>query len=102
MFMLWIPLPMMTFQIRLSLAPHFFSFGGGHSGKMYAFFLFLLIFSRKKKNFGSKTVHLTLSCHVQEGIVRVKLAKILAGIDDVHYERSVATGENIKAVSAGI
>ncbi|XP_021829560.1 probable arabinosyltransferase ARAD1 [Prunus avium] len=34
-----------------------------------------------------------------EGIVRVKLAKILAGYDDVHYERSVATGDNIKASS---
>ncbi|KAL6193115.1 hypothetical protein ACLB2K_034199 [Fragaria x ananassa] len=31
-----------------------------------------------------------------EGIVRAKLAKVLAGYDDVHYERSVATGENIK------
>lgn len=39
-----------------------------------------------------------MSFHVQEGIVRVKLAKVLAGYDDVHYERSVATGENIKAV----
>lgn len=37
---------------------------------------------------------------LQEGIVRVKLAKILAGYDDVHYERSVATGENIKVVSS--
>jgi hypothetical protein len=35
---------------------------------------------------------------LQEGIVRVKLAKILAGYDDVYYERSVATGENIRAV----
>lgn len=35
---------------------------------------------------------------MQEGIVRVKLAKVLAGYDDVHYERSVATGENIKSV----
>ncbi|KAF5449354.1 hypothetical protein F2P56_029811 [Juglans regia] len=33
-----------------------------------------------------------------EGIVRVKLAKILAAYDDVHYERSVATDENIKVV----
>lgn len=39
-----------------------------------------------------------MSCLVQEGIVRVKLTKVLAGYDDVHYERSVATGENIKAV----
>ncbi|KAJ1407355.1 Exostosin-like [Sesbania bispinosa] len=37
-----------------------------------------------------------------EGIVRVKLAKILSGYDDVHYERSVATGENIKASSKGM
>ncbi|XP_062157113.1 probable arabinosyltransferase ARAD1 [Alnus glutinosa] len=37
-----------------------------------------------------------------EGIVRVKLAKILAGYDDVHYERSVATGENIRASSQGM
>ncbi|KAG5155014.1 hypothetical protein JHK82_012983 [Glycine max] len=37
-----------------------------------------------------------------EGIVRVKLAKILAGYDDVHYERSVATEENIKASSKGM
>ncbi|KAG7975390.1 hypothetical protein I3843_06G095800 [Carya illinoinensis] len=37
-----------------------------------------------------------------EGIVRVKLAKILAGYDDVHYERSVATGENIKVSSQGM
>ncbi|XP_027191823.1 probable arabinosyltransferase ARAD1 isoform X3 [Cicer arietinum] len=32
-----------------------------------------------------------------EGIVRAKLTKILSGYSDVHYERSVATGENIKA-----
>ncbi|KAK7319048.1 hypothetical protein RJT34_03758 [Clitoria ternatea] len=37
-----------------------------------------------------------------EGIVRVKLAKILSGYDDVHYERSVATVENIKASSKGM
>lgn len=37
-----------------------------------------------------------------EGIVRVKLAKILSGYDDVHYERSVATGENIKASAKGM
>lgn len=37
-----------------------------------------------------------------EGIVRVKLAKILTGYDDVHYERSVATSENIKASSRGM
>lgn len=37
-----------------------------------------------------------------EGIVRVKLAKVLAGYDDVRYERSVATGENIKASSLGM
>jgi hypothetical protein len=39
---------------------------------------------------------------LQEGIIRVKLAKILAGYDDVHYERSVATGENIKLVCSGL
>lgn len=39
---------------------------------------------------------------LQEGIVRVKLAKILAGYDDVHYERSVATSENIRAVCSGL
>lgn len=38
----------------------------------------------------------------QEGIVRVKLAKILSGYDDVHYERSVATDENIKLVCSGL
>ncbi|KAF5449351.1 hypothetical protein F2P56_029810 [Juglans regia] len=38
----------------------------------------------------------------QEGIVRVKLAKILAAYDDVHYERSVATDENIKVSSQGM
>ncbi|XP_062110660.1 probable arabinosyltransferase ARAD1 [Humulus lupulus] len=37
-----------------------------------------------------------------EGIVRVKLAKVLAGYDDILYERSVATGENIKASSLGM
>ncbi|XP_075656574.1 putative arabinosyltransferase ARAD1 isoform X1 [Castanea sativa] len=37
-----------------------------------------------------------------EGIVRVKLAKILSGYDDVHYERSVATDENIKLSSKGM
>ncbi|CAJ1960301.1 unnamed protein product [Sphenostylis stenocarpa] len=37
-----------------------------------------------------------------EGIVRVKLAKILSGYDDVHYERSVATEENIKLSSKGM
>ncbi|XP_027342821.1 probable arabinosyltransferase ARAD1 [Abrus precatorius] len=37
-----------------------------------------------------------------DGIVRVKLAKILSGYDDVHYERSVATGDNIKASSKGM
>ncbi|KAI9080902.1 hypothetical protein K1719_037211 [Acacia pycnantha] len=37
-----------------------------------------------------------------EGIVRVKLANILSGYDDVHYERSVATGENIKLSSKGM
>ncbi|KAJ7957575.1 Exostosin-like [Quillaja saponaria] len=37
-----------------------------------------------------------------EGIVRVKLGKILAGYDDVHYEQSVATGENIKLSTKGM
>ncbi|CAI8616986.1 unnamed protein product [Vicia faba] len=37
-----------------------------------------------------------------EGIVRAKLAKILTGYSDVHYERSVATEENIKASSKGM
>jgi hypothetical protein len=35
---------------------------------------------------------------LQKGIVRAKFTKILAGFDDVHYERSYATGENIKLV----
>ena len=35
---------------------------------------------------------------LQEGIVRSKLAKILEGIDGVHFENSLATGEGIKAV----
>ena len=35
---------------------------------------------------------------LQEGIVRAKLAKLLAGYDDVIYEESVASGANIKAV----
>ncbi|XP_061338752.1 probable arabinosyltransferase ARAD1 [Gastrolobium bilobum] len=38
----------------------------------------------------------------KEGKIRVKLAKILAGYDDVRYERSVATGENIKLSSQGM
>ncbi|XP_052186255.1 probable arabinosyltransferase ARAD1 isoform X3 [Diospyros lotus] len=37
-----------------------------------------------------------------EGIVRAKLAKILVGIGDVHYERSYATGESIKMSSEGM
>ncbi|XP_061360753.1 probable arabinosyltransferase ARAD1 [Gastrolobium bilobum] len=37
-----------------------------------------------------------------EGIIRAKLAKILDGYDDVHYERSVASEENIKASSKGM
>lgn len=36
--------------------------------------------------------------YLQEGIVRAKLAKILAGYDDVLYERSIATVESIKMV----
>ncbi|KAK3443325.1 hypothetical protein EUGRSUZ_B03487 [Eucalyptus grandis] len=37
-----------------------------------------------------------------EGIVRAKLAKILAGYDDVHYERSIATVESIKKSTQGM
>ncbi|XAR48170.1 Xylogalacturonan beta-1,3-xylosyltransferase [Bertholletia excelsa] len=37
-----------------------------------------------------------------EGKVRAKLAKILAGNEDVHYERSYASGDNIKASSEGM
>ncbi|KAA8528980.1 hypothetical protein F0562_033532 [Nyssa sinensis] len=37
-----------------------------------------------------------------EGVVRSKLAKILVGYEDVHYERSFATGETIKASSQGM
>uniref|UniRef100_A0A5B6ZHS9 Putative arabinosyltransferase ARAD1 n=1 Tax=Davidia involucrata TaxID=16924 RepID=A0A5B6ZHS9_DAVIN len=37
-----------------------------------------------------------------EGVVRSKLAKILVGYEDVHYEQSFATGESIKASSQGM
>lgn len=37
-----------------------------------------------------------------EGIVRAKLAKILKGYQDVHYERSVASDATIKASSEGM
>lgn len=37
-----------------------------------------------------------------EGIVRAKLAKILAGYADVHYEQSYATGQSINASSRGM
>ncbi|XP_010255535.1 PREDICTED: probable arabinosyltransferase ARAD1 [Nelumbo nucifera] len=37
-----------------------------------------------------------------EGIVRAKLAKILVGYNDVHYQSSFASGENIKAASEGM
>uniref|UniRef100_A0A5B6ZHQ2 Putative arabinosyltransferase ARAD1 n=1 Tax=Davidia involucrata TaxID=16924 RepID=A0A5B6ZHQ2_DAVIN len=37
-----------------------------------------------------------------EGKVRAKLAKILVGYEDVHYEQSFATGESIKASSQGM
>ncbi|GMP57633.1 hypothetical protein CsSME_00021632 [Camellia sinensis var. sinensis] len=37
-----------------------------------------------------------------EGIVRAKLAKILVGYKDVHYEQSYATGESIKGSSEGM
>ncbi|XP_078435108.1 exostosin family protein [Wolffia australiana] len=37
-----------------------------------------------------------------EGIVRSKLAKILKGVDGVHFEESLATGEGIKASTLGM
>ncbi|KAJ4975018.1 hypothetical protein NE237_008192 [Protea cynaroides] len=37
-----------------------------------------------------------------EGKIRAKLAKILAGYDDVHYEQSVATEESIRVSSKGM
>ncbi|KAK6922393.1 Exostosin, GT47 domain [Dillenia turbinata] len=37
-----------------------------------------------------------------EGIVRAKLAKVLAGHDDVRYESSVASSEGIKASTEGM
>ncbi|KAG9446159.1 hypothetical protein H6P81_012287 [Aristolochia fimbriata] len=37
-----------------------------------------------------------------EGIVRAKLAKILVGHEDVHYENSFATGDGIKVSSKGM
>ncbi|XAR64402.1 Xylogalacturonan beta-1,3-xylosyltransferase [Bertholletia excelsa] len=37
-----------------------------------------------------------------EGIVRAKLSKILAGYEDVHYEQSYANGESIKASMRGM
>ncbi|KAL5724810.1 hypothetical protein ACHQM5_008025 [Ranunculus cassubicifolius] len=37
-----------------------------------------------------------------EGIVRAKLAKVLKGYEDVHYERSVASDATIKASSQGM
>ncbi|OMO60497.1 Exostosin-like protein [Corchorus capsularis] len=37
-----------------------------------------------------------------EGKIRVKLAKLLSGIDDVHYEKSVATPNNIKMSTKGM
>ncbi|WOL03725.1 putative arabinosyltransferase ARAD1 [Canna indica] len=37
-----------------------------------------------------------------EGIVRSKLAKILKGYDDVHFEDSLATGSGIRASSEGM
>ncbi|XP_021899771.1 probable arabinosyltransferase ARAD1 isoform X3 [Carica papaya] len=39
---------------------------------------------------------------LQEGIIRVKLEKMLSGYDDVHFERSVATTKNIKASTQGM
>lgn len=37
-----------------------------------------------------------------EGVVRKRLAKVLAGYDDVHFEDSFATGEGIKASTIGM
>ncbi|XP_074303331.1 putative arabinosyltransferase ARAD1 [Silene latifolia] len=37
-----------------------------------------------------------------EGVVRAKLAKILAGYEDVHFERSVASEESIKLSTQGM
>ncbi|KAI0510522.1 hypothetical protein KFK09_011126 [Dendrobium nobile] len=37
-----------------------------------------------------------------EGVVRQRLAKVLAGFDDVHFEDSFATGEGIKASTLGM
>ncbi|XVE85308.1 hypothetical protein DITRI_Ditri17bG0081200 [Diplodiscus trichospermus] len=37
-----------------------------------------------------------------EGKIRVKLAKMLAGSDDIHYEKSVATPNNIKMSTEGM
>ncbi|OWM76544.1 hypothetical protein CDL15_Pgr005508 [Punica granatum] len=37
-----------------------------------------------------------------EGIVRAQLAKVLAGYDDVHYERSIANTENIRLSTKGM
>ncbi|XP_052186254.1 probable arabinosyltransferase ARAD1 isoform X2 [Diospyros lotus] len=71
----WIHSPMMTLQIHTSLVQLFFSSEGEQCGKIGV---------------------------LQEGIVRAKLAKILVGIGDVHYERSYATGESIKMSSEGM
>ncbi|XP_023545654.1 probable arabinosyltransferase ARAD1 [Cucurbita pepo subsp. pepo] len=37
-----------------------------------------------------------------DGIIRVKLAKILGGYDDIHYERSAANEKSIKTSSQGM
>lgn len=37
-----------------------------------------------------------------EGVIRAKLAKILKGYQDVHYEQSIASGATIKASSQGM
>ncbi|XP_010927722.2 probable arabinosyltransferase ARAD1 isoform X2 [Elaeis guineensis] len=72
MCMLWIPFWMMILLIHMIPALHFSFFEGEQSGKMY------------------------------EGKVRLKLAKILKGYDDVHFENSFATGEGIRASSEGM
>lgn len=37
-----------------------------------------------------------------EGKIRLRLEKLLAGNSDVHYEKSVATTQNIKVVSSSL
>lgn len=79
----------------MNRALHFYSSKEGQSGKMYV---------------GSRGQHIIIISHMfeaindlihvllQEGIVRAKLAKVLAGYDDVKYEQSFASEASIKAV----